>query len=238
MANQYNRRSICSPKMFQILLLITVVQLLFINVEAQGKQVQYESVIGPNQSLRSSTTVAPNDDEEAYEGPDIYDDNDELVEMSSTLNPKNPANKPSQFNSQSDDSNKHEYADESENYQSDDPIEDDGGHPDENNLFVDENSSPTDIDLNQNKNFDTPPSTNSRLPFVPASLWRDLFTKPGILVGIIGGIVIGMLSAILLVMFIIYRMRKKDEGSYALEEGPRKSPSHAYTRVSSREFFA
>jgi len=56
--------------------------------------------------------------------------------------------------------------------------------------------------------------------------------------GIVGGIVIGMLSAILLVMFIIYRMRKKDEGSYALEEGPRKSPSHAYTRVSSREFFA
>jgi hypothetical protein len=56
--------------------------------------------------------------------------------------------------------------------------------------------------------------------------------------GIIGGVVIGMLSAILLVMFIIYRMRKKDEGSYALEEGPRKSPSHAYTRVSSREFFA
>jgi len=56
--------------------------------------------------------------------------------------------------------------------------------------------------------------------------------------GIIGGIVIGMLSAILLVMFIIYRMRKKDEGSYALEEAPRKSPSHAYTRVSSREFFA
>jgi syndecan 2 len=47
-----------------------------------------------------------------------------------------------------------------------------------------------------------------------------------------------MLSAILLVMFIIYRMRKKDEGSYVLEEAPQKSPSHAYTRVSSREFFA
>jgi MFS superfamily sulfate permease-like transporter len=56
--------------------------------------------------------------------------------------------------------------------------------------------------------------------------------------GIIGGIVIGILSAILLIMFLIYRMRKKDEGSYALEEAPRKSPSHAYTRVSSREFFA
>jgi len=57
-------------------------------------------------------------------------------------------------------------------------------------------------------------------------------------VGVVGGIIFGMLSAILLIMFIIYRMRKKDEGSYALEDGPRKSPSHAYTRVSSREFFA
>lgn len=47
-----------------------------------------------------------------------------------------------------------------------------------------------------------------------------------------------MLSAIVLVMFIIYRMRKKDEGSYALEEAPRKSPSHAYSRVSSKEFYA
>jgi len=47
-----------------------------------------------------------------------------------------------------------------------------------------------------------------------------------------------MLSAILLIMFIIYRLRKRDEGSYVLDETPRKSPSHAYTRVSSREFFA
>lgn len=64
------------------------------------------------------------------------------------------------------------------------------------------------------------------------------FSNKSFYSGIIGGVVIGMLCAILLVMFIIYRMRKKDEGSYALEEGPRKSPSHAYTRVSSREFFA
>ncbi|CAF3307109.1 unnamed protein product, partial [Rotaria sp. Silwood2] len=56
--------------------------------------------------------------------------------------------------------------------------------------------------------------------------------------GIIGGICIGMVSAILLVMFIVYRMRKKDEGSYALEEGPRKSPTHAYSKVSSKEFYA
>lgn len=81
-------------------------------------------------------------------------------------------------------------------------------------------------------------SSTSRLPLIRTNLWKDVFSKPTILVGIIGGTALGMLTAILLVMFIIYRIRKKDEGSYALEEAPRKSPSHAYTRVSSREFFA
>ncbi|CAF0883016.1 unnamed protein product [Didymodactylos carnosus] len=86
-----------------------------------------------------------------------------------------------------------------------------------------------------NNNMNT--HTTLKLPIVQSSVWKDLFSKPGTLAGIVGGVVIGLLSAILLVMFIIYRMRKKDEGSYALEE-ERKSPSHAYTRVSSREFFA
>lgn len=65
-----------------------------------------------------------------------------------------------------------------------------------------------------------------------------IYVSSSLYSGIIGGTALGMLTAILLVMFIIYRIRKKDEGSYALEEAPRKSPSHAYTRVSSREFFA
>jgi len=60
--------------------------------------------------------------------------------------------------------------------------------------------------------------------------------KPGILAGIIGGAVIGLLCAVLLVMFIVYRMRKKDEGSYALEE--KRSPSHTYQRANTREFYA
>ena len=61
--------------------------------------------------------------------------------------------------------------------------------------------------------------------------------KPGILAGIIGGAVIGLLCAVLLVMFIVYRMRKKDEGSYALDE--KRSPSHhTYQRANTREFYA
>lgn len=112
------------------------------------------------------------------------------------------------------------------------------------------------IDLNPNKPSATPTAT-ARTPFGAFNHWPNLFSKPAILVGqypvdclrlistrllrsagLVGGVVLGILSAVVLIMFIIYRMRKRDEGSYVLDEGPRKSPSHAYTRVSSREFFA
>merc|ERR1712179_805449 len=52
----------------------------------------------------------------------------------------------------------------------------------------------------------------------------SFFAQPGILAAVIGGAVVGLLCAILLVMFIVYRMRKKDEGSYALDE-PKRSPN-------------
>ncbi|VDL76606.1 unnamed protein product [Nippostrongylus brasiliensis] len=56
---------------------------------------------------------------------------------------------------------------------------------------------------------------------------------------VVGGTVVGLLTAILLVMFIVYRMRKKDEGSYALEEPkPRPYASYAYTKASTKEFYA
>lgn len=55
---------------------------------------------------------------------------------------------------------------------------------------------------------------------------------------VIGGAVVGLLCAILVVMFIVYRMRKKDEGSYALDE-PKRSPTvNSYTKNSNREFYA
>jgi len=53
--------------------------------------------------------------------------------------------------------------------------------------------------------------------------------------GIIGGAVLILLLIILILMFAVYRMRKKDEGSYSLDE-PRHSFS--YTRAKDQEFFA
>lgn len=66
-----------------------------------------------------------------------------------------------------------------------------------------------------------------------------ILTKPGFLAVIVGGLVIGILIVILFIMFIIYRMRKKDEGSYALDE-PSQPPhySYAYQKAPTKEFYA
>jgi len=56
---------------------------------------------------------------------------------------------------------------------------------------------------------------------MPTNRPVSFFAQPGILAAVIGGAVVGLLCAILLVMFIVYRMRKKDEGSYILDEPKR-----------------
>lgn len=68
----------------------------------------------------------------------------------------------------------------------------------------------------------------------------SFFAQPGILAAVIGGAVVGLLFAILVVMFIVYRMRKKDEGSYALDEPQKRSPqANSYTKNhNNREFYA
>nr|CAG4638913.1 EOG090X0QLW [Cyclestheria hislopi] len=66
----------------------------------------------------------------------------------------------------------------------------------------------------------------------------SFFAQPGILAAVIGGAVVGLLCAILLVMFIVYRMRKKDEGSYVLEEPKRNSSNSNPYNKNSREFYA
>lgn len=66
----------------------------------------------------------------------------------------------------------------------------------------------------------------------------NIITKPGILAGIVGGAIIGVLTAILLIMFIVYRMRKKDEGSYALEETKKPLNAYDYRHCPTKEFYA
>lgn len=63
--------------------------------------------------------------------------------------------------------------------------------------------------------------------------------KSGILAAIIGGALVGVLLTILLVMFVVYRMRKKDEGSYSLDTS-HQPPNYCYgyQKTSTKEFYA
>ncbi|RXM31640.1 Phosphatidylserine synthase 1 [Acipenser ruthenus] len=58
----------------------------------------------------------------------------------------------------------------------------------------------------------------------------------GPIVAVIAGGVIGFLFAIFLILLLVYRMRKKDEGSYDL--GERKPSSAAYQKAPTKEFYA
>lgn len=77
-------------------------------------------------------------------------------------------------------------------------------------------------------------------PTYPSSRYQllSIITKPGILAGIVGGAIIGILTAILLIMFIVYRMRKRDEGSYALEESKKPLNAYDYRNCPTKEFYA
>lgn len=124
-------------------------------------------------------------------GSDIYDVDDfEDASPTSTtaVSPsKFTMNKTSPLPAQPEEISKTDYDDEADTYQNDENLDDEKSHPEETNVFGEGiPSTRPDIklpnaDSNQKKGLD-PPST-SRLPFVPSTLWRELFTKPGILVG-------------------------------------------------------
>ena len=89
---------------------------------------------------------------------------------------------------QPDDIPQTDYDDEDDHGQHDEVIDDENSQSDGTNPFGDTlpNHRPdlhsTPSDTNGKPSFDSPSST-SRLPFVPSNLWRELFAKPGILVG-------------------------------------------------------
>jgi len=80
-----------------------------------------------------------------------------------------------------------------------------------------------------------PPGSPSK---VDKGSFLALFKDPLVLAGIIGGAVLALLCIVLLVMFMIYRMRKKDEGSYQLDDSPKRKYDVRYTRTHDKEFFA
>ncbi|XP_069777898.1 syndecan-2 isoform X2 [Narcine bancroftii] len=65
---------------------------------------------------------------------------------------------------------------------------------------------------------------------------ESLFQRTEVLAAVIAGGVIGFLFAIFLILLLVYRMRKKDEGSYDL--GERKPSTAAYQKAPTKEFYA
>ncbi|CAL8355095.1 unnamed protein product [Arctogadus glacialis] len=68
--------------------------------------------------------------------------------------------------------------------------------------------------------------------FVSDNMWQ----RTEVLAAVIACGVVGFLCALFLVLFIAYRMKKKDEGSYAL--GMAKVPPSAYQKQPPKEFYA
>ncbi|XP_023667804.1 syndecan-2 [Paramormyrops kingsleyae] len=83
-------------------------------------------------------------------------------------------------------------------------------------------------------NVRTHPSRSPGGPFEVRT--ESLFQRTEVLAAVIAGGVIGFLFAIFLILLLVYRMRKKDEGSYDL--GERKPSGAAYQKAPTKEFYA
>ena len=111
---------------------------------------------------------------------------------------------------------------------------------DENKLDEDKEIEDATIKYETKPNFVDNNKKVEDKPTYPSSRYQllSIITKPGILAGIVGGAIIGILTAILLIMFIVYRMRKRDEGSYALEESKKPLNAYDYRNCPTKEFYA
>uniref|UniRef100_A0A671NFW1 Syndecan n=1 Tax=Sinocyclocheilus anshuiensis TaxID=1608454 RepID=A0A671NFW1_9TELE len=82
-----------------------------------------------------------------------------------------------------------------------------------------------------------PVTSTTSLPRSPLVVQSEnLFQRTEVLAAVIAGGVIGFLFAIFLILLLVYRMRKKDEGSYDL--GERKPSGAAYQKAPTKEFYA
>uniref|UniRef100_A0A8D2DZL2 Syndecan n=1 Tax=Sciurus vulgaris TaxID=55149 RepID=A0A8D2DZL2_SCIVU len=65
---------------------------------------------------------------------------------------------------------------------------------------------------------------------------QGLLNRKEVLGGVIAGGLVGLIFAVCLVGFMLYRMKKKDEGSYSLEE-PKQANGGAYQKPTKQEEF-
>lgn len=82
------------------------------------------------------------------------------------------------------------------------------------------------------------PDQRNELPVDPGATGasQGLLDRKEVLGGVIAGGLVGLIFAVCLVGFMLYRMKKKDEGSYSLEE-PKQANGGAYQKPSKQEEF-
>lgn len=107
------------------------------------------------------------------------------------------------------------------------------------NKILDQTKSPEEIDKDKVRGSDSERKMDQ--PEEDTNVYTEkhpdnLFKRTEVLAAVIAGGVIGFLFAIFLILLLVYRMRKKDEGSYDL--GERKPSSAAYQKAPTKEFYA
>uniref|UniRef100_A0A183CH79 Syndecan domain-containing protein n=1 Tax=Globodera pallida TaxID=36090 RepID=A0A183CH79_GLOPA len=96
-----------------------------------------------------------------------------------------------------------------------------------------------------------PPSRSTSPPFAPTRTSKRPFfiaddpsgtleqLRPGIFAFMVGGVVVGLLLLILIISYLVYRLKKRDEGTYICEEPHQQAHyPYAYQKASIREFYA
>lgn len=202
-----------------------------------------------DEDYTTSTDAAPTDDHERKLISDFYDETEVEIEKESEqtdtpITPATPVTEPPPLEPEI-----HPEVFVPVNKPSGGEVEPHGAgeerpsRPDQNGeINISEEDTNPAIDQEQagtNVDPDSRPSEVFIMNAKPEDRAISFFAQPGILAAVIGGAVVGLLCAILVVMFIVYRMRKKDEGSYALDE-PKRSPAAAsYGKGhNNREFYA
>ncbi|XP_056378406.1 syndecan-2 [Hyla sarda] len=79
-------------------------------------------------------------------------------------------------------------------------------------------------------------TSNNKVEVITEKQSDNLFHRTEVLAAVIAGGGIGFLFAVFLILLLVYRMRKKDEGSYDL--GERKPSSAVYQKAPTKEFYA
>jgi len=224
---------ICST----LLVTLTKAEYKWDNVAQTWVLVEEAAPVDENYDVYGSGDFNDDDDDEDsdyYGSGDTPDMRIPYVEDNYAKPPQQPESPINYNNNEYDNTRKTSYNNDVNNYV--DPGTKNNAGPADEIEFVDGPAVQTnDEDFYSNKD---PNYNNNGQKTTNHQSTTSFFAKSGTMAAVIGGAVVGLLCACLCVMFVVYRMRKKDEGSYALDEPKRSPTANSYSKPPNREFYA